>query len=263
MSTDDADAKKDAEATEKIELDKAPAAAEAKTDEAAKTGGESAKSGDDSKKKTGQPAAAPAPSANEGRSNLLPVIAAFVAGILLVAAVTAVVAFYMQAQQKKDELAAVREATAAGCAFGRTVSEYDYANNLQAYFDKVKNDSTGEFLQEFGDATTALADAMNQAQVKSWVDDVQCGYQSGDTSEAKVLVTLTQFRTNFSQPQPDRQFVVIIADMRHEDGRWKVAKLDSPMLRGMGTGLPGAPAETPAPGEQPAPTEQPQQQPGN
>ncbi|MEV0029065.1 hypothetical protein [Nocardia sp. NPDC050793] len=254
MSTDDADTNKDAETTKNVEPAAEKSAAGASDAETAKL--DLGKAGE----KQSEPKPKPAPAAGQGRSDLLPVIAAFVAGILLVAAVTAVVVFYLQAQKKSDELAAVNDATRAACDFGRDVSVYDYSKDLEGYFAKVKEGSTGEFLKEFDDATKALTDAMVQAQVKSWADDVQCGYQSGNTSEAKVLVTLTQFRTNFSQQQPDRQFVVIVADLQNEDGKWKVSKLDSPMLKGAGTGLPGgAPAPAPAPGQ--APTQQPQ--PGN
>ncbi|MCP2291424.1 hypothetical protein ACFYT3_28535 [Nocardia amikacinitolerans] len=255
MSTDDADTNKDAETTKKT-ADESAATDAAGASDAATAKLDLGKAGE--KQTKSEPKPKPTPAASQDRSNLLPVIAAFVAGILLVAAVTAVVVFYLQAQKKSDELAAVNDATRAACDFGRDVSVYDYSKDLEGYFTKVKEGSTGEFLKEFTDATTALTDAMVQAQVKSWADDVQCGYQSGDTTEAKVLVTLTQFRTNFTQQQPDRQFVVIVADLQNEDGKWKVAKLDSPMLKGGGTGLPGG-----APAPAPAPTEQPQPQPGN
>ncbi|WP_067863448.1 hypothetical protein [Nocardia shimofusensis] len=196
--------------------------------------------------------AAPASSGGGAKGGITPLVAAFVAGILLVAAITAVVVFYLQADRRGAELAAVDDATRAACDFGRTVSEYDYANDLEGYFTRVEDNATGDFREEFDQAGQALSEAMVQAQVKSWVDDVQCGFQQGDTEQATVLVTMTQFRTNFTQPTPDRQFIVVIADLRNEDGKWKVAKLDSPMLKGAGAGLPGG---TPAPAEGGTPTE--------
>ncbi|MEU8895271.1 hypothetical protein [Nocardia sp. NPDC048505] len=269
MSKDDADTNKDAEitepaaatdaaATEKIEAE-GSAAAE-KTAEA-ETAAVTAKP-DLAKKPAKQAKAVPqasdfTSSAGNRKSSMVPIIAAFAAGILLVAAVTAVVVFAMQANKKSDELAAVDAATKAACAFGRDVSVYDYSKDLDGYFKKVKAGATGEFLKEFDDATKALNDAMVQAQVKSWTDNVECGFQSGDTEQAKVLVTLTQYRTNFTQTNPDRQYVAIVADLQYTDGMWKVGKLDSPMLKGAGSGLPGAtnpaPQETPAPAPAPAP----------
>ena len=237
MSTDDAGTAKDAEKTEAIDDAAKPgdsAAEAAKTEPTPSLTKEPAKAGRES---------APASTGGSGgKSATLPIVAAFVAGILLVAAITAVVVFYLQADKRGEELSAVDDSTHAACVFGRNVSTYDFSNNLQGYFDTVKAGATGDFLKEFGDAQGALSDAMVKAQVKSWVDDAQCGYQSGDTEQAKVLVTLTQYRTNFTQGNPERQYVVVVADMRNEDGRWKVAKLDSPMLKGAGNGLPGGAA---------------------
>ncbi|MFC8047038.1 hypothetical protein [Nocardia sp. NPDC057353] len=205
-------------------------------------------------------APAPQPERAEPTASKLPLVAAFTAGILAVAAVTAVVVFWRQADQRGAELDAVTEAKAAACDFGRAVSEYDYARDLNQYFQTVKDGSTGDFLKEFADAEQALTEAMTQAKVKSWTDDVQCGWQSGDDSTAQVLVTLTQYRTNFTAPEPTRQYVVVIADLEKSGDKWLVGKLDSPMLRGAGSGLPTGPgteSPAPAPGDAtpaPAPT---------
>ncbi|WP_194816578.1 hypothetical protein [Nocardia sp. XZ_19_385] len=261
MSKDDADTNKDAEVTEKIEAtDKAEADKTVKAETAAVTA-----KPDLAKKdaKADVPKAADSPAGSGGRSsNLVPIIAAFAAGILLVAAATAVTLFYMQASKKSDELAAIDSATKTACAFGRDVSTYDFSKDLPAYFSKVKDGATGEFLKEFDDASKALSDAMVQAQVKSWTDNVECGYQSGDTSQAKVLVTLANYRTNFTQATPDRQYVAIVADLQYTDGKWKVSKLDSPMLKGAGSALPGA--TNPAPqANTPAPAPSGEPKPGN
>lgn len=192
-------------------------------------------------------------------SGLTPIIAAFVAGILLVAAVTAVVVFYLQADKRGDELAAVEDATHAACTFSRNVSSYDYTQNLDEFFSTVKEGSTGEFLKQFSDAADTLKEVMVKAQVKSRADDAQCGYQSGDTESAKVLVSLTLVRGNFTQTAPQPEFVSLVADMKNEGGTWKVSKLDSPILAGNGGGLPGG---TPVPnGQAPAPSQAPA--PGN
>ncbi|WP_191093761.1 hypothetical protein [Nocardia colli] len=274
MSTDDAETSKEAENAEDTKVtDSAPAedAATAKP-ELSKADPEPSKADKvatdkvDKAPKT-EPAKGAGSSAASGRSTSVPIIAAFVAGVLAVAAITAVVVFFLQGKDRGEKLDAIRDSTAAGCNFGKDVSIYDYTKNLDDYFTKVKSGASGEFLKEFDDATKALKDAMVQAQVKSWVDDVQCGYQSGDKTEAKVLVTLTQYRTNFTQTTPERQFVVVIAQLTKSGDKWLVEKLDSPMLKGAGTGLPGAPGApapgAPAPGA-PAPgTPAPAPQPGN
>ncbi|MFG1790703.1 hypothetical protein [Nocardia sp. NPDC049149] len=287
MSTDDADTNKDAETaadTSVTEGDAAeksdaaasaqpePASAPSKADEVETAKADKGKTDKVDKVDTAKatkPAKSTDDSAPSGRSASLPLIAAFTAGVLAVAAITAVVVFFLQGKDRGDKLDAIKASTDAACTFGKDVSIYDYSKNLDDYFTKVKAGASGEFLKEFGDATSALKDAMVQAQVKSWADDVQCGYQSGDKTEANVLVTLTQYRTNFTQTNPERQFVVLIAKMTKSGDKWLVEKLDSPLLKGAGTGLPGTPnapaPNAPAPNTQPAPapSAQPSPQPGN
>ncbi|MFC9438330.1 hypothetical protein [Nocardia sp. NPDC057030] len=276
MSTDDAETSKDAETAEDTTVPEggtAEDAATAKT-ELPKADSEPSTADKVATEKVGKPApktdpakAAGSSAAASGRSTSVPIIAAFVAGVLAVAAITAVVVFFLQGKDRGEKLDAIRDSTAAGCSFGKDVSIYDYTKNLDDYFTKVKSGASGEFLKEFDDATKALKDAMVQAQVKSWVDDVQCGYQSGDKTEAKVLVTLTQYRTNFTQTTPERQFVVVIAQLTKSGDKWLVEKLDSPMLKGAGTGLPGAPGApgpgAPTPGGPAPATPAPAPQPGN
>ncbi|MGK8491700.1 hypothetical protein [Nocardia asiatica] len=266
MSTDDAENDKDAETkaaadqdTDAVTAKSEDAAGAAKPELSKAEKADKTEAGKKATAKSGAPKAAA--SAPAGKSTSLPLVAAFVAGVLAVAAITAVVVFFLQGKDRGDKLDAIRDSTSAACAFGKDVSVYDYSKNLDDYFTTVKAGSTGEFLKEFDDATKALKDAMVQAQVKSWADDVQCGYQSGDQTSAKVLVTLTQYRTNFTQANPERQFVVVIAQLQKSGDKWLVEKLDSPMLKGAGTGLPGAPAPGGAP--QPAPSGQPAPQPGN
>ncbi|MFE9579536.1 hypothetical protein ACFYO1_24325 [Nocardia sp. NPDC006044] len=273
MSTDDAETSKDAETAEDTKVTEGGTAEDATTakTELSKADPEPSKADKAATAKVGKPAPKTDPgeaagsSAASGRSTSVPIIAAFVAGVLAVAAITAVVVFFLQGKDRGEKLDAIRDSTAAGCSFGKDVSIYDYTKNLDDYFTKVKSGASGEFLKEFDDATKALKDAMVQAQVKSWVDDVQCGYQSGDKTEAKVLVTLTQYRTNFTQTTPERQFVVVIAQLTKSGDKWLVEKLDSPMLKGAGTGLPGAPgapgAGAPTPGAPATPAPAPQ--PGN
>ncbi|MFI6042034.1 hypothetical protein ACIA8C_10390 [Nocardia sp. NPDC051321] len=284
MSTDDADTNKDTEGAAVPASDAAGKAedATAAKPELPKPDSESSATdtvaidkADEAAPKTDLGKGAGSSPATKGRPTSVPLIAAFVAGVLAVAAITAVVVFFLQGKDRGDKLDAIRDSTQAGCAFAKDVSDYDYTKNLDDYFTKVKSGASGEFLKEFDDATKALQDAMVKAQVKSWTDDVQCGYQSGDKTEAKVLVTLTQYRTNFTQTTPERQYVVFVAQLTKSGDKWLVEKLDSPMLKGTGTGLPGAPAPapgapgpggTPAPGGAPAPPggqPAPAPQPGN
>ncbi|MGQ4597892.1 hypothetical protein [Nocardia sp. R6R-6] len=249
MSTDDAETDKDTETTAATSGEDTDAVTEKSddADRAAKPDLSKADEADkpkpDNKPKTDHKVAEQGglEADASARSATLSLVAAFVAGVFAVGAITAVVVFFLQGADRGDKLDAIRDSTSAACQFGKEVSVYDYSKNLDDYFTTVKAGSTGEFLKEFDDATKALEDAMVQARVKSWADDVQCGYQSGDKTSAKVLVTLTQYRTNFTQANPERQFVVVIAQLQKSGDKWLVEKLDSPMLKGAGTGLPSAP----------------------
>ncbi|MFR9753688.1 hypothetical protein ACL02S_22000 [Nocardia sp. 004] len=191
------------------------------------------------------------------RSGSFALAAVFVAALIAMASITAGMFLFLQNSDRGDKLDAIRDATDAACKFGTDVSVYDYSRNLDDYFTKVKSGSTGTFLQEFSDAEKGLQDAMVEAKVKSWVDDVQCGYQSGDETSAEVLVTLTQYRTNFTEPTPRRQFVVVIAQLQKSGDKWLIEQLDSPMLKGMGAGLSGAPAPGSVPQQEPSDEQEP------
>ncbi|GGK68307.1 hypothetical protein [Nocardia camponoti] len=125
--------------------------------------------------------------------------------------------------------AAPEAARIAACDFGHEVGTYDYRDDLDGYFQRVLDRSTGKFRQEFADASTALKDAMTAAQSTSWVDGLTCGSVRGDFLSAEILVTYTQRRTNHSGPSD--QHLVINVFLKNEWGRWLVDELDSPMLK--------------------------------
>ncbi|GGK54288.1 hypothetical protein [Nocardia camponoti] len=196
---------------------------------------------------------APPAVAGRGKSSSTGWIAAAVAGVVAIGAITAGVVFFIQDHNRGERLDAVTNSTAAACAFGNTVSTYDHQKDLDKYFENVLAGATGSFAKEFGDAQAALKDAMKSAQVKSWAEDVQCGFVNGSTDSAKVLLSMTQYRTNFTQTTPDRQQMIVEADMELRDGKWLVSKLDSPLLKGAPSGaapttqVPPTPAPAPAP----------------
>ncbi|QIS16828.1 hypothetical protein [Nocardia arthritidis] len=237
--SDDAAGEKDAAAA-KAEDTAAKSKAEAE-DSAAESKAEKSDAADKKGKvKPDKKRAEPKSDAAPARSNTMAVVAAFVAGVLLVGAITAVVVFYLQAKDRSDKLAARDDATSAGCAFGRDIATYDYSKDLDGWINKIKSESSGEFLSQYGDAAKLLKDAMVQAKVKSWSDDVLCGYQSGDKDSGKVLISLTEYRANFTQQgsAPERALLVLSATMKRDGDKWLVDKLESPQLKGANGGLP-------------------------
>ena len=159
-----------------------------------------------------------------------------------------------QAGQKQ----AIAESTKAACDYGAILANYDYSKDLDGYIASMKAGATGDYLKEFSDASDALKGAMVQAQVKSTGEDVQCAYISGSTDDVKAMVTMTQYRTNFTQTQPDRMMFAIEMSLERSGDKWLVSKLDSPLLKNgggeaAGGTAPGQPVPAPAPAPVPTP----------
>lgn len=202
------------------------------------------------------PAAAPAP-ASSAASSSTGWIAAGVAGVVAVGAITAGVVFFLQNSNKAEKLDAIAESTKAACDYGAILANYDYSKDLDGYIASMKAGATGDYLKEFSDASDALKGAMVQAQVKSTGEDVQCAYISGSTDDVKAMVTMTQYRTNFTQTEPDRMMFAIEMSLERSGDKWLVSKLDSPLLKNGGGAAGGATAPgqaVPAPAPAPAPT---------
>lgn len=288
MSDDDTakdKANNDAESTEKVDAAQDSTAADATvkfesdSSVAADKGADAAKAADADKTvklQTASPAAAdaatvksaapaPASAPSSGKSTpWVPIVSAFAAGVLLVAAVTAVVVFYLKADNREDQLAARDDSTKAACDFGKAVASYD-SKDLDAYFKSVNDLSTGEWGKFFSGASDTLKQAMVSVQAKSKLDEIHCAWESGNDSQANVVLVITQEQTNQAVPQPDKLTIPGVAQMEKHDGKWLVAKFDSPVTKGMGPSGPAPGAAQAAPGTspqanggaQPAPAPQP------
>ncbi|MFD4444007.1 hypothetical protein ACFWPK_29965 [Nocardia sp. NPDC058519] len=119
----------------------------------------------------------------------------------------------------------------AGCDFGREISTYDHAHDLDGYFERVLDRSTGAFHAEFAQSRDALAGAMRQAEVRSTAENVTCGVVSGDFLNAEILVTMTQLRSNLNNPETERLNMAINVKLTNVWGRWLAHELDSPLLK--------------------------------
>ncbi|MGY0502381.1 hypothetical protein ACWZHB_28150 [Nocardia sp. FBN12] len=255
MTSDDAQSKSDAAAADKPDL--------AKADDTVK-GAAATPEVDQPTVKAQTVSEAPAPAAPSAASSSTGWIAAGVAGVVAVGAITAGVVFFLQNSDKAEKLDAIAESTKAACDYGAILANYDYSKDLDGYIASMKAGATGDYLKEFSDASEALKGAMVQAQVKSTGEDVQCAYMSGSTDDVKAMVTMTQYRTNFTQTEPDRMMFAIEMSLERSGDKWLVSKLDSPLLKNGGGGAAGGTA--PAPGEAvpaPAPAPAPAPTPGN
>ncbi len=183
-------------------------------------------------------AARPVPqNGGKGRVALVPIVAAFVAGVLLVAAVTAVVVFYRQASSRGDELAAHEAATTAACEYGKLISTYD-PHTIDDYLKKVDAASTGAWQDQFAKLGQDLKGVVVDAKASSSTYDMQCGFQSGDTESANVLVVIGQTTTNVNiaaaNKPPSKVELVVVAGLKKTGDKWLVDKFDLPILKQMG-----------------------------
>lgn len=195
------------------------------------------------------------------KSGLLPVVAAFVAGVVLVALVAAGVVYFRAFQQNRGELAAQDQSTRAACDFARATNTYDYQGDLDGFMQAMKDGATDNVVSSLEQNWDVLRQLLTESKVKSWVDEATCGFQSGDEKSAKVLVNIGLMKTNSVTPAPKRQDIAVTASLEKDGDRWIVNQWELAMLAGVG-GQGGQPAPAgPAPaapeGEQPAP------QPGN
>ncbi|WP_416564185.1 hypothetical protein [Nocardia testacea] len=195
---------------------------------------------------------------NDDKSGLLPVVAAFVAGVVLVALVVAGVVYFRAFQQNRSELAAQDQSTRAACEFARATNTYDYQGDLDGFMKAMKDGATDNVVSSLEQNWDVLRQLLTESKVKSWVDDATCGFQSGDEKSAKVLVNIGLMKTNSVTPEPKRQDIAVVASLEKDGDRWIVNQWELAMLGGLaGQGAAQAPAGGPAPaapgGGQPAP----------
>ncbi|WP_051165157.1 hypothetical protein [Nocardia testacea] len=195
------------------------------------------------------------------KSGLLPVVVAFVAGVVLVALVAAGVVYFRAFQQNRGELAAQDQSARAACDFARATNTYDYQGDLDGFMQAMKDGATDNVVSSLEQNWDVLRQLLTESKVKSWVDEATCGFQSGDEKSAKVLVNIGLMKTNSVTPEPKRQDIAVTASLEKDGDRWIVNQWELAMLAGVG-GQGGQPAPAgPAPaapeGAQPAP------QPGN
>ncbi|MEV0106781.1 hypothetical protein AB0H42_10650 [Nocardia sp. NPDC050799] len=181
------------------------------------------------------------------KSGLLPVVAAFVAGVVLVALVAAGVVYFRAFQQNRGELAAQDQSTRAACDFARATNTYDYQGDLDGFMQAMKDGATDNVVSSLEQNWDVLRQLLTESKVKSWVDEATCGFQSGDEKSAKVLVNIGLMKTNSVTPEPKRQDIAVTATLEKDGDRWIVNQWELAMLAGIG-GQGGQPAPAgPAP----------------
>ncbi|MBF6350150.1 hypothetical protein IU448_14160 [Nocardia flavorosea] len=182
----------------------------------------------------------------DGKSGLLPVVIAFVTGVVLVALIAAGVVYFRAYQQNNGELAAQDESTRAACDFARSTNTYDFEGDLDGFLQAMKDGATDDVVGSLEQNWDVLRQLLTESKVKSWVDEATCGFQSGDEENAKVLVNIGLMKTNAVTPEPKRQDIAVVAGLEKDGDRWIVNQWDLAMLAGAG-GAPAQPADPGAP----------------
>lgn len=195
---------------------------------------------------------------------LLPIVVAFVAGVVLVALIATGGVFFKQALDRGSELSAQDDSTAAACKYAEDTNSYDYTKTLDDFLAKAKEGATGNVVATLEENWQVMRQLLTESKVVSRVSQAVCGFQSGDSEKAKVLVKLRLDITNSVTPEPKQQDLAVSAGLEKSGDKWLVNKWDlvvtpsSPEQQGAGQPVPEAPPVPPG-------TEQPGtgQQPGN
>ncbi|MGW4243127.1 hypothetical protein [Nocardia sp. NPDC004722] len=221
---------------------------------------------------------AAAPDADKPRAELpnsslagkiaVPMAALIALGVLLVASLAGLGAFWWQSHTKSNELAERDSASAAACNFARAVSVYDQST-WNDFGPRVQALITGEFKTMFDPMAGDVKDILSSAHAKSSLNVLRCGWESGDSDKATVLVSLTQTSTNDFHNKPIVLTIPTYVELEKHDGKWLVSKFqpvyagdENPLFPGAGgndqqgvqpSGTPGAPAPSATPSGQPQP----------
>lgn len=198
---------------------------------------------------TGQP--------EQTQPGMAPMIGAFVAGVVLVALVATGIVYFQQSRERGAELAAQDESARAACEYARITNTYDYSKSLDDYLGKAKQGATENVIKMLEQNWTVMRQLLAESKVTSAVSDASCGWQSGDTESAKVLVKVVLDTTNSNNPVPRRSGIAVSAGLQKSGDKWLVNKWDLVVQPTPTAPQQGQPAPNPPAPEQPAP------QPGN
>jgi Mce-associated membrane protein len=185
---------------------------------------------------------------------LLPMVLAFVAGVVLVAIVATGVMFFRQANQRGDELNAQNDAAAAACNYAQATNSYDYTKSLDDFLAKAKEGATSNVVQMLEQNWQVMRQLLTESKVTSKVAQAACGFKSGDSEKATVLVKLTLEITNSVTPVAKQQGLAVSAGLEKSGDKWLVNKWDlvvQPTDSGRTGGGAPTPETHPTPGPQP------------
>ncbi|PKV98410.1 hypothetical protein [Nocardia fluminea] len=151
------------------------------------------------------------------------------AAIVLGASVATSVFLFVENKNSTDLLDAQQQAREAACRYAPALADYD-SKNLDTYFKAVLDGATGDWKKQFESTSTELRDALTQGEVVSKVTDAQCALRSGDENSAEAIVVIgTTIASLGTEQKPKPSQLSMVFDLRNDDGRWLVEKVNSPL----------------------------------
>lgn len=153
-----------------------------------------------------------------------------VAAVLLIVAMVAVGVLAFQATDRRQELARRAAATKAACDFGHNFATYT-GDQVDDYLARLDQSATGEWKKLVAEIGPDLKARFAERQVSSSAGEVQCGYESGSDSKARVVLIIDQSFTTAESATPGEVKVAANVDMEKVGDRWMVANFDTPMVR--------------------------------
>ncbi|MEU4650815.1 hypothetical protein [Nocardia fluminea] len=149
--------------------------------------------------------------------------------IVLGASVATSVFLFVENKNSTDLLEAQQQAQEAACHYAPALADYD-SKSLDTYFKAVLEGATGDWKKQFESTSTELRDALTQGEVVSKVTDTQCALRSGDESSAEAIVVIgTTIASLGTEHKPKPSQLSMVFDLRNDDGRWLVEKVNSPL----------------------------------
>lgn len=168
-------------------------------------------------------------------------VAAIVCAVFALAGAVTAITFFVKYTEDRDTITGLRQdlsdATAsadreqaalrATCAYLGVVSTYDYTD-LDGYFDKVLNASTGSWHESFSGSAASLKEAMVSVQSRSNPEETHCGLTSLDGQIATAVGVVKQARSNSITPTSSLTVSMVLTLEEQPDGRWLVSEVETP-----------------------------------
>ncbi len=141
--------------------------------------------------------------------------------VLVTGLVVALILSLLALSNQDSQASSRTSALAAARTYAVQLASYNYGN-LQRDFAAVAANSTPSFRRSFTESSDALKSTLTQYKATAAASVVSAGLVSSSTSEAVVLVFLTQKIENSSQAKPTTDRSQVQITLVRSGGRWLI-----------------------------------------